>query len=235
MPVRAVLFDVGGPLDTEVEHERLIDLAIREAVVNQDYPVTDQMYAAANEYAVQSFAWNAYAAIIWRLCQHDAKAAEAAYAEVARGSAARAAARGGFEPRTGVAAMLQRLHEAGLKLGLAANQPLRVLDDLDALGLGKFFSHREVSGRHGYLKPDVRLFLRACEDLGVAPEDCIMVGDRIDNDIAPARMLGMKTVLFRTGRHIGQHPRSVDEVPDYVARTVEEMEAAIRRLAELPA
>ena len=28
-----------------------------------------------------------------------------------------------------------------------------------------------------------------------------MVGDRIDNDIAPAITLGMRTVLFRTGRH----------------------------------
>ena len=37
-----------------------------------------------------------------------------------------------------------------------------------------------------------------------------MVGDRIDNDIAPATTLGMRTVLFRTGRHAAQQPRSTD-------------------------
>ena len=41
-----------------------------------------------------------------------------------------------------------------------------------------------------------------------------MVGDRIDNDIVPAKLLGMSTVLMRTGRHIDQQPRSVDEIPD---------------------
>ena len=32
MPIRAVLFDVGGPINTEIEHERLVDAAIRAAL-----------------------------------------------------------------------------------------------------------------------------------------------------------------------------------------------------------
>ena len=66
-----------------------------------------------------------------------------------------------------------------------------------------------------YRKPDVRLFVRVCEDLGVDPADCIMVGDRIDNDVVPAKLLGMRTVLIRTGRHREQMPRSWDERPDF--------------------
>jgi putative hydrolase of the HAD superfamily len=69
--------------------------------------------------------------------------------------------------------------------------------------------------------------LRACEDLNVEPSECLMVGDRIDNDIVPAKVLGMRTVLFRTGRHIAQQPRSADEVPDVEAWDVAGMEAAI--------
>jgi len=88
------------------------------------------------------------------------------------------------------------------------------------------------SEHHGYRPPDVRLFLRACEDLGVEPGECIMVGDRVDNDIAPARLLGMRTVLLRAGRHIAQQPRSLDEVPDFEVRTVEEMRTAIGRLLD---
>jgi FMN phosphatase YigB (HAD superfamily) len=57
-----------------------------------------------------------------------------------------------------------------------------------------------------------------------------MVGDRIDNDITPARLLGMRTVLFRTGRHIEQQARSVDEVPDVEVRDVAGLEEALMRL-----
>jgi FMN phosphatase YigB (HAD superfamily) len=79
-------------------------------------------------------------------------------------------------------------------------------------------------------KPDVRLFLACCDGLGVAPEASVMVGDRIDNDVVPAKSLGMRTVLFRTGRHAGQRPRSADEVPDGDVATVAELEAAIAEL-----
>jgi hypothetical protein len=42
----------------------------------------------------------------------------------------------------------------------------------------------------------------------------------------------MGTVLLRAGRHIAQQPRSLDEVPDFEVRTVEEMGAAIFRLLD---
>ncbi|MBS0522088.1 MAG: HAD family hydrolase, partial [Proteobacteria bacterium] len=63
--------------------------------------------------------------------------------------------------------------------------------------------------------------------LGVAPAECIMVGDRIDNDIAPAKALGMATIRFRTGRHRRQKPRSPAETPDAEVTDVAELEAAI--------
>ena len=118
----------------------------------------------------------------------------------------------------------------GLLLGLAANQPARVVAALDGHGIGHLFSHREVSGHHGFRKPDVRLFLRACEDLAVQPAECIMVGDRIDNDIYPAKSLGMAAVLFRTGRHRDQQPRTLDEVPDAEVSTVEGFATALDAL-----
>jgi FMN phosphatase YigB (HAD superfamily) len=101
-----------------------------------------------------------------------------------------------------------------LKLGLAANQPGKVLALLEDCGIADYFTSQGIKGVYGYRKPDVRLFLRVCDDLGVMPSECIMVGDRIDNDIAPAKLLGMQTVLIRTGRHATQQPRSWDEGPD---------------------
>jgi putative hydrolase of the HAD superfamily len=65
----------------------------------------------------------------------------------------------------------------------------------------------------------------------VTPADCLMIGDRIDNDIVPARLLGMRTIRFRCGRHAAQEPRSWNELPDAEVTTVDDLVAAIDRLA----
>jgi putative hydrolase of the HAD superfamily len=223
MTIRAVLFDVGGPINTEIEHERLVDAAIRAALAERGVTASDGEYAAACDWAVEHFAPDAHTGIIWRLTGGDAAVSVEVYA------AFRAQMREwpAFELRDGIGVVIAWLHGRGLQLGLAANQPHATLAVLDTHGIGQYFHHREVSGTHGYRKPDVRLFLRCCEDLSVTPGECIMVGDRIDNDIAPARVLGMRTVLFRTGRHAAQQPRSVDEVPDAELRDVVGLRAAL--------
>jgi HAD superfamily hydrolase (TIGR01509 family) len=220
--IRAVLWDVGGPISAEVAHEVAIDRQIRAALVAEGVVVSDAEYALACAWAVKSFAPNAYEAIFWRLTEGW----PAARARLA----GRHFSGGAFELRPGIAEVLDGLHSRGVLLGLAANQPAAILPVLDAAGIGELFAHREVSGSHGYRKPDVRLFLRACADLAVAPGECIMVGDRIDNDIAPAKLLGMRTVLFRTGRHIRQQPRAWDEVPDAEVWSVAELAGALDAL-----
>jgi putative hydrolase of the HAD superfamily len=226
MGIRAVLFEVGGPLDTEVEHERLTDLDIRAALEAHGVPVDDAAFREAERWAVDSYASNAYQAMIWHLSGFDSELAPRVFETFRQPRRGRDV----FELRQGMDGLLERLHARGLRLGLAANQPIAVIERLDRWGVGRFFHHREVSETHGYLKPDVRLFLRACDDLGVLPGECIMVGDRIDNDIVPARLLGMQAVLFRTGRHINQQPRTWNEVPHAEARDVPELEGVLDRL-----
>jgi HAD superfamily hydrolase (TIGR01549 family) len=226
MPIRGVLFDVGGPLDTEVTRERLIDEHIRTAFAAAGHPVDDAAFAEAVRWAVDSFAPDAYQAIIWHLAARDVDLCEHVY----RAFAARAHERQIFELREGIPDLLDRLCRHGLRLGLAANQQHSIIAQLDARGIGHYFHHREVSGTHGLRKPDVRLFLRACDGLGVRPVDCIMVGDRIDNDVVPAKLLGMRTVLFQTGRHHAQQPRSWEERPDAEVHDVAGLARAIELL-----
>ena len=223
---RAVLFDVGGPINTEVEHERLIDADIIALLADEGIAVQQDAYADAVDWAVEHFAPDAHTAIIWRLTGGDPPRAARVHASLR----ARADERYPFELRDGINGVLAWLHGRGLRLGLAANQPLATLGVLDAHGIGQYFDHREVSATHGFKKPDVRLFLRCCHDLGVMPGECIMVGDRIDNDVAPAKTLGMRTVLFRTGRHIAQQPRCTEEVPDVEVSSVSELREALEGL-----
>src|SRR5262249_44053747 len=118
------------------------------------------------------------------------------------------------------------------KLGLAANQPARKVTQLADIGLTDCFAHREVSGTSGLRKPDPRVFLAAAAALGAAPGDCVMVGDRIDNDIAPARRVGMRAVRLVTGRHAQQRPRSWLEVPDATVSDVAGLARALDALLE---
>lgn len=151
-----------------------------------------------------------YRAIIWRLTHGDEAKSLRIYDYVQ----ANAAKRDLFELRDGIVDVLDALKRRGLKLGLAANQPVETLERMERAGIRRYFENPGVSGKYGFRKPDVRLFLQACADLRVQPSDCIMVGDRIDCDVVPAKLLGMRTVLLRTGRHLHQQPRSWDEIPD---------------------
>jgi len=55
-------------------------------------------------------------------------------------------------------------------------------------------------------KPHPLLFQIAMGRLGVMPNQCLMIGDRPDTDIAGAATLGMKTALVRTGRFLPAAP-----------------------------
>ncbi len=229
MTIRAVLFDIGGPIDTEEIFERLIDRDIVDALRAEGFPVSPSDLAAANEWAIGAFAPNAYRAIIWRLTGGVRAVAERAYATVAARAGERHRARGGIEFRPGIRSLIGELHERGMALGLVSNQSRYVMAELDEAGFGGYFAHQGQKELR-FHKPDVRAFLQVCEELGVLPAECVMVGDRVDNNIVPAKLVGMRTVLFRTGRHAQQQPRSLDEVPDADVRTVEDLAAAIQSL-----
>jgi HAD superfamily hydrolase (TIGR01549 family) len=222
---RAVLFDVGGPIDMEFAHEIAVEGAIAAACGMEGIPLDQAAIDEASERAVEAFAADAYAHMIETLCG-DPRTIE----RVRRRVQAMVANLDVFQARPGIDDLLRKLRELGLRLGLVANQPERMLEQLARAGVGDLFEHQGLSGVSGVRKPDPRAFILVAEALRVAPHDCIMVGDRIDNDIAPAKALGMATIRFRTGRHRRQKPRSPAETPDAEVTDVPELEQAIRAL-----
>jgi 4-nitrophenyl phosphatase len=48
-------------------------------------------------------------------------------------------------------------------------------------------------------KPERIFFEELCQRLGVRPQDCVLVGDNLESDIAGAKQFGMATVLTLTG------------------------------------
>jgi HAD superfamily hydrolase (TIGR01662 family) len=226
MARRAVLFDVGGPIDLEFAWEIAVDSAIAAACGLEGIRLDQAAIEAASERAVEAFAPDAYAHMIEALTGGDPATVERVRQRVR--SITRSLDL--FQLRPDIDGLLRRLSERGLRLGIVANQPAAIVPRLERAGIAQFFAYTGISGTTGLRKPDPRAFQAAAEALDAAPSDCIMVGDRIDNDIAPAKALGMAAILFRSGRHRKQRPRTSAEAPDTIVTDVPELEAAIDTL-----
>lgn len=117
-------------------------------------------------------------------------------------------------------ATLRALRDDGLLTGCVTNGNSSMQHrKLEVSGLMPLLDALLVSGDEGVHKPDPELFRRAAARLGVAPEDCLFVGDHPVNDLAGAAGAGMRVLypdLF------GLHAAGPD-IP------------AVNRLSEIPA
>ena len=94
---------------------------------------------------------------------------------------------------------LSALRERGYRLGIIANQKHGTKKRLEAWGLLQYFDVIAASAEIGYAKPDKELFEIALSLAGCTAQQSIMVGDRLDNDMIPAKALGMTTVWIKKG------------------------------------
>jgi FMN phosphatase YigB (HAD superfamily) len=92
---------------------------------------------------------------------------------------------------------LRTLKEAGYPVGIVANQPDGVAEQLAAMDLE--LDIIATSATYGVAKPDPRFFERIAADCGRPPGEIVYVGDRLDNDVLPAQSIGMRAVFLRRG------------------------------------
>ncbi|WP_435827931.1 HAD family hydrolase [Nocardia fluminea] len=92
---------------------------------------------------------------------------------------------------------LSALREMGVWVGIVGNQTVRAGGLLRGLDLPTDFI--ATSDDWGVAKPDVAFFDKVVEAAGCPAEQIIYVGDRIDNDIAPATKVGMRTAYIQRG------------------------------------
>ncbi|HLG01836.1 MAG TPA: HAD family hydrolase [Acidimicrobiia bacterium] len=91
----------------------------------------------------------------------------------------------------------EALRAQGHRIAIAGNQPERAEDALKTLDLGVDFV--AASRRWGVEKPSPEFFAKVVEAAGAPPEQIAYVGDRVDNDVLPARDAGMVAVFIRRG------------------------------------
>jgi HAD superfamily hydrolase (TIGR01549 family) len=126
------------------------------------------------------------------------------------------------EPYYDTAEILERLH--GLySIGIIANQSFGTEKRLRNHGLLGFIDLCLSSAEIGIEKPDPEIFLMALEKAECKPENAVMIGDRLDNDIYPAKKMGFKTVHILRGFGRVQIPKSEEYKADYTIKELKEL------------
>ena len=109
------------------------------------------------------------------------------------------------------------------KIGIIANQVFCSEERLEKIGLLKYINLVVASAEEGVAKPDLRLFQIALDRANCKPEEAIMVGDRLDNDIIPANIIGMTTVWIKQGFGGYAELKEIEEHPDYTINNLNEL------------
>lgn len=79
------------------------------------------------------------------------------------------------------------------------------------------------SADEGIAKPNLQMFYFALERAECTAENAVMIGDRIDNDIVPAKAVGMCTVWIKQGFGGMAVPRGEAETADYIVNNIDEI------------
>jgi len=108
-------------------------------------------------------------------------------------------------------------------LGIIANQPLGTEKRLESFGIRKYFEVVISSAEVGYVKPQPEIFQLALKQAKTKPEESLMIGDRLENDIRPAQELGFKTIWFKNSYGKYGNPELLPKMPDHIIDSIFEL------------
>lgn len=109
------------------------------------------------------------------------------------------------------------------KIGIIANQSLGTKERLEKYGVLQYIDLVIASAEEGVAKPNKRIFEIALERSSCKSYQAVMIGDRIDNDIVPANLLGMHTIWIKQG--FGQYWN--------ITREIEKADYTVSNLTEI--
>lgn len=143
-------------------------------------------------------------------------------------------------PIEGALPALERLVEAGFRIGIISNiwHPFLIAARKH---FGTFIDkhvhpdHQIYSYRQGIAKPSELLFQRALTTAKVEPHNALMVGDSYREDIEPAARLGLRTIwlLHRPTREVIHLARTLNggtPQPSYALVSIAELEPQLIRM-----
>ncbi len=227
MKITTVFLDAGGViLDESVQESATAAVAV-EVLSGVVGGYSEDAYWRDVEEAVGLYAPRIYQYIFWKYLKPDQRSFDSVYGAFMAEWRER---RPPLDLMPGIAAEVEDLGR-GFGLGILGQYGREVVGLLEEHSLLGSFRHTFTQDDFSLTKPDPRYYEQVAAACGVDPRACIMVGDRIDKDVVPARQVGMKTIRIRVGIHKAQEPRIPFEVPDIELAGVKGLAAAARRLA----
>lgn len=212
--IKAILFDIGGPIDSEILNDKLLKLHFIEEFSKFNITIDDSDIENCLLKLISDFDKNIYLSLCENFSDNNEHIKKTVYTNILLRSKERDLIRKAPEISDEVIEVLHYLSK-DYKLGVVANQTLDALRLLENTGINQYFDNFEVSDSLGLEKPDKRIFLHVMKVLKVSSDECVMIGDRIDNDIIPANKLNIFSIRIKTGRFSCQTPRNVSEKPKF--------------------
>ena len=118
--------------------------------------------------------------------------------------------------------VLETLHNR-YKIGVIANQLPNLEKRLENFGIRQWIDLIISSADCGFSKPSSKIFQLALQQASCSASSATMIGDRLDNDIAPAKALGMKTIWIKQGFSAYSPIQSPSEEPDFTVNSLSDL------------
>lgn len=227
MKLTTVFLDAGGVILDESEHEQAVARVAVESLsrIVEGYSLND--YWRDVDEASRVYAPRIYQYVFFKYVKDSPGAFDRVYGEFLSTWRARRPPLRMMEDLPDEVNRLSR----DFDLGILGQYGKEVLDLLRENSLLDRLRYTYTQDDFTLTKPDPRYFEQFAAACGVKPAECIMVGDRLDKDVVPARQVGMKTIRIRVGILMGQDPRVPFEVPDVELPGVRGLAGAARELA----
>lgn len=136
-------------------------------------------------------------------------------------------ARGGARLFPDALPALEELRTRGLRLALLSNTQSFDLEVLECSLLPGLLERVHLSCDTGRLKPEPEAYLALLRDLELPPEEALMVGDRLEDDVIAPRAVGLRALLLRRKGSGLSHREGSSEEP--LLGTLEELPAWLER------
>lgn len=129
------------------------------------------------------------------------------------------------EVYAGIPALLQRLHQNGIKIATASSKPRVFVEKiLEEQNLLSYFSYIGGTEFDNISSDKTKIIENAMRALGVSPAETLMVGDRL-YDICGAKGAGVPCIAVLYG--FGSREEFLEYGADYIVGTAKEIETLI--------
>lgn len=101
--------------------------------------------------------------------------------------------------------MLKQLRKQGYKTGLVSNSSVFAVEHIrKKTKLLEYIDYPLFSFDVGVIKPELKFFHELIRIAGCRPDEAIMIGDKLHDDVNPPKSIGMKAIHYRDYEQLKQ-------------------------------